>query len=106
MADVQCKDTAVGSHGVVPILYLHDTVPRVRFRERVHQPTKQSPGPSLPFPHSVITPHHTHPQLNAVEVVHQARVQLGTHLRQLIGKDKADVDTDVILPQFDQRHAL
>ena len=74
--------------------------------ENVHQPTKQSPGPSLLFPHSVITPHRTHPQLNAVEVVHQARVQVGAQLYQLLGKDEADLDPDVILPQLDQRHAL
>ena len=47
MADLQRKNTAVGSHGVVQILHVHGAAPRVRFEERppAHHTT---PGPPPP----------------------------------------------------------
>ena len=33
MADIQRKDAAVGSHGVVPLLHLHGAVPRLGVEE-------------------------------------------------------------------------
>ena len=93
MADVR-KDAAVGSHGVVPILHLHGAAPRVRFEDR---PPAHRANPEA-APDCVVDPCHPHPQLDAVEVVLQALVWVGKKLLQLLGKDKAKVDPDAVLP--------
>ena len=47
MADVQRKDAAVGSHGVVPLLHLHGAAPRMGVEE--HPPANRAPlGPPPP----------------------------------------------------------
>ena len=98
MADVQSKDTAVGSHGVGPPLHLYGAAPRVRVEERLpaHRATTASPP-------RVVALRHPHPQLDAVEVVLQGKFQVGKQLRQLLGEDEAEVDPDMVLPQLDQR---
>ena len=51
MADVQSKDTAVGSHGVGPPLHLYGAAPRVRVEERLpaHRATTAPPPESSPL---------------------------------------------------------